>query len=106
MTGRFLLRLTGIGRPAGPKEANLLQGLKDLFQCLLSEVGDREEVGAGAVQQVVDGKNPFLLQTVGGPHRQPDISRAHLELFSHLVALSQIFIRNAWHGVPPVRSEV
>src|SRR6185436_10133536 len=69
--------------PAGAVEAKLLQGLVDFFQGLLAEVGDAQQILRGAVEQIADGEDSFLLQAVRRADGQADFGRAHLEALRH-----------------------
>jgi len=69
---------------AGAVEADAFEGFVDLFKRLLAEVRDAEQVFLAAVEQVVDGEDAALFETVRGPHGEADFGRAHLQFFSEI----------------------
>src|SRR3954470_13642379 len=89
-------------------EADVFKGLVHLFERLFAEVRDAEQVFARAVKQIVHCKDTALFEAVGGPHREADFGRAHLELFFEILGmLVGLIERNARHvGVPPLENEM
>ncbi len=79
-------------------KADFFQRIVHLVERLFAEVGDAQQVVAGAVEQVVDREDAFLFEAVGCADGQADFGRAHLEAIFHaLVGQLSVIQWNAGH---------
>src|SRR5262249_4542007 len=60
-------------------KADAFERLVDFLQRLLTEVGNAQEIIARAIEQVANREDAFLLEAVGGSHRQADLGRAEVQ---------------------------
>src|SRR5262249_29595448 len=84
-------------------EADSLERRVDLFQGLFAEVRNAQQIIAGAVEQIADGKDAALLQAVRRADRQPDLGGGHFQSIGELTFLSASIIHGdaRLHGWAP-----
>jgi hypothetical protein len=84
-------------------ETNTFQRQVNFFQGLLAEIRDAQQILAGAMEQIVDGEDPFFFETVRGANRQPDLGRTHVQLIGNVFGLRIGRTKRdaRTHGFPP-----
>jgi len=66
-------------RPGRAIKADALQCQVDFLQRLLAKIGDPQQIVAGAFQQIFDGEDPALFETVRGANRESDFGGTHFK---------------------------
>jgi hypothetical protein len=68
-------------------KADALERLVDLFERLLTEVRNAQQVVTRALQQVVNRKDASLFEAVGRADRQADLGGAHIQTIGQITGL-------------------
>ena len=68
-------------------EPDAFQRRVDLVEGLFAEVGDAQQIGWCAIQQIANGEDALFLKAIGSANGQTDFRSTHFQLSQQIIML-------------------